>query len=139
MHIVAKLPPLWRNFATSLKHQRQEFSIENIIGSLYVEEKVRSKDKHTSGTEGKSAANMVQKNAQKSKERTKSPRLPTSRRKGRTRRRKTLAGCAARWAIGLITVRNARERRVRLDRILILSTWSLATPRKELQGMVNFY
>jgi hypothetical protein len=139
MHIFAKLPPSWRNFATSLKHQRQEFSIENIIGSLYVEEKARAKDKHTGGTEGKFGANMVQKNAHKSKERTKSPRLPTSRRKGRTRRRKTLAGCAARWAIGLIDVRNARERRVRLDRIIILSTWSLATLRKELQGMVNFY
>jgi hypothetical protein len=44
--IVAKLPPSWRNFATSLKHQRHEFSIENIIGSLDVEEKVRAKDKH---------------------------------------------------------------------------------------------
>ena len=48
--IVAKLPPSWRNFATSLKHQRHEFSVENIIGSLDVEEKARAKDKHTGGT-----------------------------------------------------------------------------------------
>ena len=49
--IVAKLPPSWRDFATSLKHQRHEFSIENIIGYLDVEEKARAKDKHTGGTE----------------------------------------------------------------------------------------
>ena len=42
-------------------------------------------------------------------------------------------------AIGPIIVRSARGRRARLDRILILSTWSLATLRKELQGMVNSY
>ncbi|KAK1608035.1 hypothetical protein QYE76_031708 [Lolium multiflorum] len=65
--IVAKLPPSWRNFATSLKHQRHEFSVENIMGSLDVEEKARAKDKHTGGIEGRSAANMVQKNAHKSK------------------------------------------------------------------------
>ncbi|KAK1650383.1 hypothetical protein QYE76_068188 [Lolium multiflorum] len=57
--IVAKLPPSWRNFATSLKHQRHEFSVENIMGSLDVEEKARAKDKHTGGTEGRSAANMA--------------------------------------------------------------------------------
>ncbi|KAK1643805.1 hypothetical protein QYE76_061610 [Lolium multiflorum] len=46
---------------------RHEFSVENIMGSLDVEEKARAKDKHTGGTEGRSAANMVQKNAHKSK------------------------------------------------------------------------
>ena len=35
--IVAKLPPSWRNFATSLKHQRHELSVEYLIGSLDVE------------------------------------------------------------------------------------------------------
>jgi hypothetical protein len=71
--IVAKLPPAWRSSATSLKHQRQEFSVENIIGSLDVEEKAREKDKHIGGTEGKSAANMVQKMPTSLRERTKSP------------------------------------------------------------------
>ncbi|KAK1606289.1 hypothetical protein QYE76_029962 [Lolium multiflorum] len=131
--IVAKLPPSWRNFATSLKHQRHEFSVENIMGSLDVEEKARAKDKHTGGTEGRSAANMVQKNAHKSKRTRESPRLPTSRRRGK-RRRKILAGCVARRAIGLIAVHNAKERNVKLDRTQLLSTWSLVTQRKELQG-----
>jgi hypothetical protein len=31
--IIAKLPPLWRNFATALKHKRQEISVENLIAS----------------------------------------------------------------------------------------------------------
>jgi hypothetical protein len=134
--IVAKLPPSWRNFATSLKHQRNEFSIENIIGSFDVEEK-------ETNTLVEPRENLLptwcKKIPTSLRERTKPPRLPTSRRRGKTRRRKTLAGCAARWAIGLIVVHNARERRVKLDIILILSTWSLSTLRKELQGMVNFY
>ena len=35
--IIAKLPPFWRDFATSLKHKRQEFSVAELIGSLDVE------------------------------------------------------------------------------------------------------
>jgi hypothetical protein len=44
--IIAKLPPTWMDFATSLKHKRKEFSIADPIGSLDVEEKVRAKDTH---------------------------------------------------------------------------------------------
>jgi hypothetical protein len=36
--IIAKLPPPWRNFATSLKHQREEYFILDLIGYLDVEE-----------------------------------------------------------------------------------------------------
>ena len=36
--IIAKLPPSWRNFATALKHKRQEISVESLIVSLDVEE-----------------------------------------------------------------------------------------------------
>ena len=42
--IIAKLPPSWRDFATSLKHKRQEFNVAELIGSLDVEERVRAKD-----------------------------------------------------------------------------------------------
>ncbi|KAK1644347.1 hypothetical protein QYE76_062152 [Lolium multiflorum] len=135
--IVAKLPPSWRNFATSLKHQRHEFSVENIMGSLDVEEKARAKDKHTGGTEGRSAANMVQKNAHKSKGKNKGVSQTTNFKKKGKRRRKILAGCVARRAIGLIAVHNAKERNVKLDRTQLLSTWSLVTQRKELQGMAR--
>ena len=60
--IIAKLPPSWRNFATALKHKRQEISVENLIASLDVEEKARAKDTAERGGEGQSSANMVQKN-----------------------------------------------------------------------------
>ncbi|KAK1561446.1 hypothetical protein QYE76_008287 [Lolium multiflorum] len=59
--IIAKLPPSWRNFATSLKHKRQEFSVSDLIGSLHVEEKARAKDTHARSFEGGSSANVVQK------------------------------------------------------------------------------
>jgi hypothetical protein len=53
------LPPSWRNFATALKHKRQEISVENLIASLDVEEKARAKDTTKKG-EGHATANFVQ-------------------------------------------------------------------------------
>ena len=58
--IIAKLPTSWRDFATSLKHKRQEFSVAELIGSLDVEERVRAKDNRGKRVES-SAANIVQK------------------------------------------------------------------------------
>ena len=57
--IIAKLPPSWSDFATSLKHKRQEFSVIDLIGSLGVEEKARAKDNRGKMVEGGSSANMV--------------------------------------------------------------------------------
>ena len=57
--IIAKLPPLWRGFATSLKHKRQKISVENLIASLDVEEKARAKDNIEKGNEGYPSANFV--------------------------------------------------------------------------------
>ena len=67
--IIAKLPFSWRDFATILKHKRQEISVENLIASLDVEEKSRAKDASEKGGEGNSSANMVQKNHSHSKNR----------------------------------------------------------------------
>src|SRR3954466_1861779 len=50
--IIAKLPQSWRNFATSLKHKRQEFSVTDLIGTLDVEEKARAKYTRARGIEG---------------------------------------------------------------------------------------
>ena len=58
--IIAKLPPSWRDFATYQKHERQEFSVAELIGSLDVEERVRAKDNRGKRVVS-SAANMVQK------------------------------------------------------------------------------
>jgi hypothetical protein len=56
--IIAKLPSSWKDFATSLKHKRQEFSVAGLIRSLDVEERARAKDTHGKEVES-SAANMV--------------------------------------------------------------------------------
>jgi hypothetical protein len=58
--IIAKLPPFWTVFATTLKHKIQEFRVAELIGSLDVEERVRAKDTRGKGIET-SSANMVQK------------------------------------------------------------------------------
>ncbi|XBJ11327.1 hypothetical protein VPH35_016037 [Triticum aestivum] len=57
--IIAKLPNSWRNFTTTLKHQRREFFMEDVIGHLSVEQNSRAKDSHGKGAEGTSVANMV--------------------------------------------------------------------------------
>jgi hypothetical protein len=57
--IIAKLPPSWSDFATSLKHKRQEFGLTDLIGSLGVEEKARAKDNLGKKIEGGSSANLV--------------------------------------------------------------------------------
>jgi hypothetical protein len=42
--IIAKRPPSWTNFSTTIKHKRQEFSVAELNGSLDVEERARAKD-----------------------------------------------------------------------------------------------
>jgi len=42
--MIAKLPQSWTDFATSLKHRRQEFSTAELVGTLDVEDKARAKD-----------------------------------------------------------------------------------------------
>ena len=44
--IIAKLPPSWNDFATSLKNKRHEFSVLDLISTLDSEEKARAKDTH---------------------------------------------------------------------------------------------
>ena len=58
--IIAKLSHSWKNFATSLKYKRPEFSVAELIGSLDVEVRARVKDNRRKEVES-SAANMVQK------------------------------------------------------------------------------
>jgi hypothetical protein len=41
--IITKLPHSWRYFATSLKHERKEFTFDDLIVTLDVEEKARAK------------------------------------------------------------------------------------------------
>jgi hypothetical protein len=57
--IIAKLPPLWRDFAAALKHKRVHMSISDLIGSLNVEQKAQAKDGQSKGVEGQTSVNMV--------------------------------------------------------------------------------
>jgi hypothetical protein len=59
--IIAKLPPSWRDFITTLKHKRTHMSISDLIVSLDVEEKARTKDGQFNGVEGQTSANIVHK------------------------------------------------------------------------------
>jgi hypothetical protein len=63
--IIAKLPQSWTDFATSLKHKRQEFSTAELVGTLDVD-KARAKDvKGKKVGEENSSAHVVQKNRSK--------------------------------------------------------------------------
>ena len=63
--MIAKLLPSWRNYATILKHKKQEFTMMDLIGTLDVEEKARVKDTRTKIHEaGTSNVNIMQKNFQ---------------------------------------------------------------------------
>ena len=57
--IIAKLPPSWNDFATSLKNKRHEFFVSDLISTLDFEEKARAKDTRARGIEGGSSANLV--------------------------------------------------------------------------------
>ncbi|XP_025806829.1 uncharacterized protein LOC112885423 [Panicum hallii] len=65
--IIAKLPPSWRDFATTLKHKRMEISVSNLIASLDVEKKARTMNGRSKATKVQTTANMVQKSHGKGK------------------------------------------------------------------------
>ena len=65
--IIAKLPPSWRDFATTLKHKRTEISVSDLIASLDVAEKARAKDGRNKVVEGQTSANMVQRHQSRGK------------------------------------------------------------------------
>jgi hypothetical protein len=58
--IITKLPHSWRDFATSVKYKRKEFTFEDLIATLDVEEKARAKDTRGKTIAGPSSANFVQ-------------------------------------------------------------------------------
>ena len=42
--VISKFPSSWKDFTTTLKHKRQELSVQNLIVSFDVEDKARAKD-----------------------------------------------------------------------------------------------
>ena len=65
--IIAKLPASWRDFATTLKHKREDISTENLIIALDVEEKARAKDAPGTSAQVASANIIVNKPTYKGK------------------------------------------------------------------------
>ena len=61
--IIAKLPATWRDFATTLKHKREDISTEDLVIALDVEEKARAKDSPSTSVvaENGVSANIVEK------------------------------------------------------------------------------
>jgi hypothetical protein len=59
--IIAKLPTSWRDFATSLKHKREDISTESLIKALDMEEKARAKDapSTSAAAENGASANVI--------------------------------------------------------------------------------
>jgi hypothetical protein len=105
--MIAKLPPSWTEFATSLKHKRREFDVTQLIGTLDVEDKARAKvSRERKLQRGGSSAHVVQKNRpkpqKKKKQDVKQRTLLLSRRRRRTRRKAT-ASLVARLSILLET------------------------------------
>jgi hypothetical protein len=57
--IIAKLPPSWRDYATTLEHKRTHMSISDLIVPLDIEEKAQAKDGRSKGVDGQTSANTV--------------------------------------------------------------------------------
>jgi hypothetical protein len=90
--IIAKLPPSWMDFTTTLKHKRQEFSVIELIGSLDVEERAREKDTSGKGVET-SSANMVQKNFSVSHKKNKQQNATKPKQAASLKKKNKGAGC----------------------------------------------
>jgi hypothetical protein len=116
--IIAKLPPSWKDFATSLKHKRQRFNLADLIGTLNVEERARVKDTHGKGVES-SSASVVQKkysnlNAshKKKKEKKERPKQTPILRRKRVKNHRAVLFAGA-WSIGRVNahITNLNRRR----------------------------
>jgi len=83
--IVAKLPTEWRDFATALKHKREEISIEDLIAALDVEEKARAKDVQVKNVQN--SANFVQNKKQFNKKKGPKANKVTSFKKKKTEKK----------------------------------------------------
>jgi hypothetical protein len=106
--IIAKLPPSWRGFTTSLKHKRQKIYVKNLIASLDIEDKAWAKDNIGKGNKGHPSTNFVKRNSNgknkgKNKPFNANQQLPS-------RRRKIKQSCLASLVESLVTFPKCPER-----------------------------
>jgi hypothetical protein len=117
--IIAKLPPSWKDFATSLKHKRQRFSVADLIGTLDVEERVRAKDTHGKGVESSNANGVQKKNFnfnashKKKKEKKERPKQTTNfkNKKGKESHGCFVCGSMEHWASQCLDCKFKQEKK----------------------------
>jgi hypothetical protein len=143
--IITKLSPFWTDFATTLKHKRQEFSVDELIGTLDVEKRAiaidpRGKEIETSG------ANMVQKKnsnaSHNNKKKNKQQNAMKPKQTATFKKKNKGAGCFVcgstdHWASACPDHKFKQEKNQLKRRKQ--QTWLLARLEKEHQGMVIFY
>jgi hypothetical protein len=130
------------DFATTLKHKRQEFSVAELIGSLDVEERARAKDTRGKGVET-SSANMVQKKNSNVSHKKKKKQYNATNPKQATSFKRTKELVVL--FVGVLITGQALVQTANLNKKKTNSregkhqTWLLARPQKEHRGMVIFY
>jgi hypothetical protein len=140
--IIAKMSPFWTNFATTLKHKRQEFSMAKLIGSLD-DKRARAKDTRGKRVET-SSANMVQNKNSKASHKKKKKQQNAMKPKQTTsfKRKNNGAGCFVcgstdHWASACPDRKFKQKKKPAQEKKT--TNWLLVRPQKEHQGMVIFY
>jgi len=139
--IIAKLPPSWRDFATSLKHKRQEFRVAKLIGSLDVEERARAKNTRGKDVESSSANMLPKKNSNASRNKKKNSKEENNLKPKQTttfkkKNNNKYRGC---FVCGVMSIGQVRAQTTNLSKRRNLQTWLLARLKEEHLGMVILY
>jgi hypothetical protein len=140
--IITKLPHSWRDFTTSLKHKRKEFTFDDLIATLDVEEKARAKDTRGKPIASSSSANFVQRgnpkfqnNQNKRKKPSQNP--PKAKEADGPNKKKRKSGVLAILVAVQITLLQS-ARIVKIARLQRQRTWLLERVQKQ-RGMVISY
>jgi hypothetical protein len=142
--IIAKLPPLWRDFTTAFKHKMMHMSISDLIASLDVEEKARAKDRQSKGAEGQTSANMVHQSQSHGKRKCKAKQNQNSNKPKQTitfnkkKKNKEDKGCFLCGSMGHWAKKCPNHKGKKLNLSRRLRTWLYPALKMELVGMVIY-
>jgi hypothetical protein len=140
--IITKLPHSWRHFATSLKHKRKEFTFDDLIATLDVEEKTRGKDTRGKIIADPSSANFVKRGNpkfqnNKNKRKKPSQNLPKAKEAdGPNKKKRKPEVLAILVAVRITLLQSARI--IKIARLQRQQTWLLVRV-EEQRGMVISY
>jgi hypothetical protein len=140
--IITKLPHSWRDFSTFLKHKRKEFTFDDLIATLDVEEKAREKDTRVKAIASSSSANFVQrgnpnfKNNQNKRKNPSQNAPKATEANGSNKKKRKLRVLAILVAVRITLLQTAWI--VKIARLQRQRTWLLARV-EEQWGMVISY